>query len=784
MVMKSGLKERLASLKAGETGGVGVLRRRDASRIAEGAVRFVIAFILAGSRILTDMSPFAVGFTAAAGTPVAAMASLAGALTGYLLTSTAFVWALKYISMCVIVCTATLIFHETEIFSKRWFMPVFTSFVAACLGSVAAFDAGWTIPAAVCFSADVVLTGGCAYFYKIALSPWSGRFNLEHSAEIIHTVSVLILIATMLISLAQYHIAGIISVGRALAVLVVLLAGYKGGVSMGCATGVAVGLAMDAAASHPPIFCMAYGLAALVAGVFAKQGRLIFSVMYILLNACVAGVSLDSPHVPGMLYETFIATVLFMILPPSLMSRLSVLIPGTGGGYGLLKAREYTRARVELAAQAFRELYETVGSAVGKGKRDSDIAAVFDGAADVVCLKCSKQARCWHINYQDTLDAMNNATKPMLARGKLEEDDLPEYFRQTCINLSEFITAVNAELRGVLYRRQYKKRLQENQLAAVNQYAEVASILKGIAEELGAGVAAEPELEGRLRKFLKGVNIPGETAVFTDKSGRLHAEIFGTSVRALKSVPNYLEKLSEVLRVRICAVEKPDEPDRLYLLEAEPLAASVGISFKKKNQEQVSGDKGAYFKTDDGVLYVILSDGMGTGELAARYSGDTVRILERFLRSGVEPETAVRMLNDLMLLKNQDDTGCATVDLVCVNLFTGETKMFKYGAAPSYLRTGDTVRRVKGRSLAAGLGVPPHDAPDRHVMHLRPGNIAVIVSDGVTGGADDGWLVKMISEDGGEDPRQLAASIVEQAAKRFGSDDDMTVIVIQIKERE
>jgi len=778
--MRNGLKERLSTLRDGS---VGVLRRAEPSKIAEGAVRFVIAFILAGSQILKDMSPFAVGFVAAAGSPVAAMASLAGALTGYLI-SASFIWALKYISMSVIVCTAVLIFHDTEVFSRRWFMPVFTSFVAACLGSVAAFDAGWSAPAIVRFSADLVLTGGCAYFYKIALSPWSGRFNLEQSAEIVHTVSVLILIATMLISLAQYFIAGVISVGRTLAVLVVFLAGYKGGVSMGCATGVAVGLAMDAATSQNPIFCMAYGLAALVSGIFSKQGRLIYCVMFILLNACVAGVSLDSPAVPGMLYEAFIASVIFMILPPSFMGKLSVLIPGTGSGYGVLKAREYTRARVEMAAQAFRELFETVSSAAGRGRRDNDIAAVFDGAADTVCRECPRQARCWHIEYQDTVDAMNNATKPMLARGRLEEDDLPLYFVKSCVNLSEYIAAVNAELKGVLYRRQYKKRLQENQMAAFNQYAEISAILKGIAEELGTGVSVEPELEGRLRKFLKGVNIQGETAVFTDKSGRLHAEIFGTSVKAIKAIPNYLEKLSEVLRVRICAIENPEEPDRLVLLEAEPLAASVGISFKKKNQEAVSGDKGAYFKTDDGVLYVILSDGMGSGELAARYSGETVRILERFLRAGVEPETAVRLLNDLMLLKNQDDTGCATVDLVCINLFTGETKMFKYGAAPSYLRTGNTVRRVKGRSLAAGLGAAPHDAPDRHAMDLKPGNLAVVVSDGVTGGSEDGWLVKMIAEDKSEDPRLLAAAIVEQATSRFGNEDDMTVIVIQIKERE
>ena len=35
--------------------------------------------------------------------------------------------------------------------------------------------------------------------------------------------------------------------------------------------------------------------------------------------------------------------------------------------------------------------------------------------------------------------------------------------------------------------------------------------------------------------------------------------------------------------------------------------------------------------------------------------------------------------------------------------FTGETCFYKYGAAPSYVRTGKSVRRVSGESLAAGL---------------------------------------------------------------------------------
>lgn len=37
--------------------------------------------------------------------------------------------------------------------------------------------------------------------------------------------------------------------------------------------------------------------------------------------------------------------------------------------------------------------------------------------------------------------------------------------------------------------------------------------------------------------------------------------------------------------------------DSLLLLEAEPLAVSVGIASMRKKGEAVSGDRGTYFKT-------------------------------------------------------------------------------------------------------------------------------------------------------------------------------------------
>lgn len=759
-----------------------ILGTWDKARVAEGFVRFAIAFILAGSQIFSGVAPFAVGFVASAGTSSGCLLSLLGAIIGYLLSGS-FYWAVKYIAIAVIICVTMIVFRDAQVLRSRWFMPAAAAGITACIGFVTAARMGWTAPATVLLLTDIILAGSCAYFYKIALSSWSGRFNLEHGAEIVHTVSFLFLISTLLISLAQLRVFGIISIGRSAATLIVFLAAFKGGVGMGCATGISVGLAMDAATGGAPVFSTAYGLAGLISGIFSKQSRFVFAITYILVNAVVAVVAAGNAGVPAMLYEVFIASVVFMVLPASFMARLAILLPGTGSGYGVIKARAYTKNRVDQTALAFRDLYETVRSVTGSGYNDNDVASVFDRAADSVCLSCSRTAQCWHLDYESTVDAMNNASGSMMERGALEASDLPDYFTQSCTNLPALTCAVNSELKGLLYRRQYKQRLKENQTAAFNQYADISAILTGISDELGNGVSFEPSLESRLRKYLRSLNIQAESAVFRDRSGRLHAEIFGGSFSTLKRDPNYLEKLSAVFNIRMCTDEHGLEQDSILLLEAEPLSASIGISCKKKTEKEPSGDRGAYFKTEEGLLYVILSDGMGSGDMAATYSGDAVRILERFLCAGVEPDTAVRMLNDLMLLKNEDDTICATVDLVCINLFTGATRMFKYGAAPSYLYNGGGVRRIKGKSMAAGLGIPPYDSPDQLKMQLRSGSLAVIVSDGVTGGLDDTWLCEMISAFDGQEPRALAISIVEAASEKFSAEDDMTAITILVADR-
>jgi len=367
--------------------------------------------------------------------------------------------------------------------------------------------------------------------------------------------------------------------------------------------------------------------------------------------------------------------------------------------------------------------------------------------------------------------------------GSLEVADIPAHFRDKCLNMAAFVAAVNGELRGMSYRRQLRARLSENRSVAWGQYADVSQLLGQMARELGSLSGSDPLAERRLLRYLRSLDIDADAAVYRDGSGRLHVVMESGLLTPLLRDDNYLQKLSEIVGARLCHLTAAGEDaSRLELLEAEPLAVSVGIAAMKKKGEKVSGDRGTYFKTDAGVLCVILSDGMGCGDEAAEDSRQVIAILEKFLRAGMDPAVAMKQLNAVLLLRDGENWGFATVDLMCVDLFTGETSFYKYGAAPSYVLQGKAVRCIKGETLAAGLSAGEGTAPDVVRMRLKPGCTAVIATDGVLADAEDGWLKDLLLG-GFEDMKALARSVLKEAEKRYGANDDMTVVSVRVEER-
>ena len=740
----------------------------------------LLGFTMACGRVLERGAPLGMALVAASPPSLSGVFALLGASLAYL-TGGGLEWGIRYIAASVLMYTIAFIFQELSVYKQRFFMPSCTAFVMAMTSFLGSFSVNAaSAPMAAELFLETVIAFGACYFFREALL---GNSHESESAELRYSVSVMITAACILMSLSGIVILKILSVGKLFALIIVMSSAMKGGMLTGAAVGTVLGLAMDLSGEGVPFYTMAYSFSGLLSGVFGKHGKVLFVISFIISGAlAVVCVWSREPHLDS-LFETFCASVIFMVLPSKLLSEFGLMLQYMEKGSGEFGLRRFVAKRVKNLSEAYEELFETVRKNVEEQYNDENIARVFDRAADEVCANCKHKNRCWNLEYVDTLSAMNDATKSMIANGSLTVDDLPGFFREKCSGLPAFVAAVNGELRGLSYRRQLRLRLSENRSIAWGQYMDVAQVLDSVARELGSINGAEPLAEKRLLRYLKSLEIDAEASVYRDAGGRLRVVIERGRLSPLTKDPSCLEKLSELVGVRLCsATELSENCSRLSLLEAEPLAVSVGIAALKKKGEAVSGDRGSYFKTDAGVLCVILSDGMGCGDEAARDSNQVVSILEKFLRSGLDPAVAMKILNSVMLLKSSDSWGFATVDLMCVDLFSGETCFYKYGAAPSYVKSGKSIRQIKGESLAAGLSMGEGSAPDIVRMRLQPGSTAVIASDGVIADRDDKWLKELLNKEL-SDMKLLARAVLKEAEKLYGTSDDMTVVTVRVEER-
>ena len=748
------------------------------TKLAEHAIRFLLGAVLAGGGLFGGYAPFGVGLVACSGPGSGGLCALLGACWGYLVFQ-GFSEGLRCAAACVLVFSIGFAFYDVGVCRKSWFMPLMASAMDAVTGFVYLSDAAWRADRVVFFISEVILAGGSAYFYRVAFSSWQRQEEKNLSSR--QTVSLFFLMGTLLVSLAGVTFFDGLSLGRVTAVLLVMAVARVGGAQMGAAAGVTGGLGMDLAMGGMPFYAMAYGFAGLLMGAGRKQGRLFGVLSYAVANAVAVLWSWDAqPRLSG-IYEVFIASVLFLLIPEGWLRRLAALVTRQEEKEGQRRAAQHVRQRLEATADAFRQLRGSLRAAFPKdAPNDGDPSVVFDRAAERVCRRCALRSACWEQDYVSTFNALNDALGAMLERGKGEAGDFPGWFASRCVHFSEFLRAANEEMVALRYRRQYQARIRESRGAVCRQYETLADILTASALELSTELTPDPNREKRLRRHLAALEIEGETAVYYDRSGHLRLEVAGEGAETLSSEEE-ISRLSELMAVPLRLEESGGH--RTVLVQSEPLMARAALAARRREGQRESGDTGTWFKRPDGSLFVLLCDGMGSGQAAHRESGLAVRLLEEFLRSGMDSAAALRTVNSALALKNEESGAFTTVDLLRLDLYTGSGEICKLGAAPTYIRKGTAVSRLSGAALPAGLADGDGVGPDVTALTLEPGDWVLLVSDGVADGEDDGWVRERLEKFDGHSPKELARQVMEESEKRVGSADDRTVVVIGVRSR-
>ena len=199
-----------------------------------------------------------------------------------------------------------------------------------------------------------------------------------------------------------------------------------------------------------------------------------------------------------------------------------------------------------------------------------------------------------------------------------------------------------------------------------------------------------------------------------------------------------------------------------------------------KDGSEVSGDNFAYAGRAD-KYYMVLCDGIGSGEEASNESNGTVDLMSRFLYSDFTEEQILRTLNSVLLIKLGDER-YVTFDFTIIDYGTKEIRLYKAGAAPSYILSGKNVDKISGKSLP--MGILDNFEYSSFKKKINIGDMVVMVTDGIIDSISldpKKSLDKYLEYLAGKDPQTVANSILSYALRgQKEIIDDMTVLVTKI----
>jgi len=748
------------------------------TRLSDCLVRFLLAAALSGAEILGGHAMFALALVGICRPGLEGLAALLGASMGYL-AFRGFVEGLRYIAASMMVYAVALALGEFALYRRKWFMPLVCAALNALVGFVYQSAAGWDGASLVGYLTEVALTAAAVYFYRLAFdvleTPRPGI-----SLTVQQTAGVLVLGATVMLTLAGVVVAERFSLGRVLCVTAALLAGWKGGAGVGAVAGVAAGLAMDLSAGTTPYYTLVYAFPGLVCGIFSGQGRLLTALAYLMSGGAALLWTGAEVLRTGHIYEMVAGVVVFFLLPDKLLRRLAGLVRQERSQRLEDSARQSAVRRLGQTAEAFLAVSSNLAEAFpAERHNDEDAVRLFDRAAERVCAACRERERCWQQEYQTTRTALSDALGPMMDRGEGLREDFPPHFSDRCLRFDPFLRAANRELTALLYRRRYDSRVWESRTAVCAQYRQLADVLKRAAGELAREAVPDIPRQKLVKQRMTALGLEGQCCVWRDEFGHLQIEVEGPGVERLGQ-GGEVTRLAALVE---CPLRSEDcGPGVARLCQREPLMAVAGVAAADREGQRVSGDTGAWFKDDGGRLNVVLCDGMGSGPRAREDSNCALTLLEKFLRAGLTPEEALRTVGEALALRGEHHGGFTTVDLLQLDLFTGRGGVYKQGAAPTYLRTGGGVERLEGTALPAGLSIESGE-PDRFALKLEAGDWVVMASDGIAAGKGDDWLKAMIAGFEGTSPRLLADGILQESGRREGRGDDRTVMVLKVEQR-
>jgi len=536
-----------------------------------------------------------------------------------------------------------------------------------------------------------------------------------------------------------------------------------------------------------------YSVAALVCSLCREYGKWGIVTGFILSNAAVTLYVNGSSQVLINLYEILIAGGVLFMIPGEKLKQLKTSImvlldrKSDRESARISGFKEITFKRLNRISDAFSVLAVTMQKA-GKKQHsvtDDEQDVLLDNIKARVCGKCVHREKCSEKS-DETDEMIRNLIIMTEKRGWVEQYDVPLYFKNRCLDSVKLVLECNKVFELYRVNQVWENRIAENRHLISGQLNDISGVVKSFADELMQNCSFEEEAEQNLIAVLDGLGIHVENVqVVRDFNNRLSVSLHVVECNGGKICHRQIcTVLKKITGRTFGAVSSGCDRERcrLKFKEQENFGAMVGIARVRPDREEKFGDSYAVIKPDGGKIIVALSDGMGTGEKAAKESGETVSLLEHLLLAGIDREAAIKLINSVLILKSYDES-FATLDLLIADLYTGEGEFVKTGGACSYVCREGQVARISTAALPTGI-IGEMETANRKIL-LKHGDTVLIASDGLTDVCrDDKWIKDTLISCEYKTAQETADIVMKEAQRRvLHCVDDMTALVVKIFEK-
>lgn len=564
-----------------------------------------------------------------------------------------------------------------------------------------------------------------------------------------------------------------INIGRLILGFTLMTVTARRGLSWCAAVGISAILGLCACSPEIGAGAAVLAFSAAVSSVFIRYGKLARAAGFLFICVCsvlVTGIDENSWRI---IAECAIGAAAFVFVPIE-----SIKIPESDFSDKTIALM--LRERLFFAADAISGIGAGINAAAETLDRKYAAAPdqIPDKAADKCCHSCPNSMKCWGKRSEQFRAEFARLVNQLRMGFELTEESMSGECAELCVNRAGVARAVTEEYSRYLSTMADERRIRELRRIYVDQLAGLRDILRDMGnlkteiKSTNRSRAAERRAERILAEC--GIELPQAFVLF-DKRGKMRFEAYGTTEPRVET--EYLGTLlSRALGRELELPELSGSRGRYRVTASErtALSAKIGAFQIPRGQNRVCGDCYETFTDAAGVLYIILSDGMGSGSRAYVDSAMACSVMSKLLKSGVSLKVALETVNTVLMVKSADES-FATLDICCIDLNSGECAVYKAGASTTYIKSANKLVRAALPSQPAGSGGRLTVPAQRFTV--AKGDVILMMTDGVV--PDEQWLSRELSRR--VDPHELSERIARAARSGdFARDDDISVIALAV----